>query len=99
MLLFDCLELHSWWSASIPILSEINQQGCFVDLATWGNANGAHEANGFSKFFCIAWGLWGCRNQMIYESNHSVPIVAIERTLSIMASHQLSLAARTPPMD
>lgn len=36
---------------------------------------------------------------MIYESNHSVPIVAIERTLSIMASHQLSLAARSPPMD
>lgn len=72
------IHVATYWYGMAPPMS------IFLDIARWVSDHSEH----LNRFFCIAWGLWGRRNKMIYEKLHSNPTLAIEGALAIKENFQ-----------
>lgn len=71
------IHVATYWYGMAPM-------SIFLDIARWVSDHSEH----LNRFFCIAWGLWGRRNKMIYGKLHSNPTQAIEGALAIKENFQ-----------
>lgn len=64
--------IRSLWNTFLPCMQNVPQYQSFVELAGWVRNRG--KENELSKFFLIAWGLWGKHNKKLYEEANINPI-------------------------
>lgn len=66
--------------------ANMEQMATIMELVHLILSNGTVKE--LAKFFCIAWGLWGRRNKMIFEQCCIPPKQAIGNALAVKESFQ-----------